>query len=77
MFGFWYLLLIPFKWVIGAIVFIVYDWWMAIIKKMKGKGHVWKCKGWFVGTKKIYTADTISGHNSSNLICKNPELLNK
>ena len=27
----------------GIFVFLVYDWWMAIVKKIRGEKHVWKC----------------------------------
>ncbi len=53
---FWifYLIWIFCKWCIGFIIFITFDWWMWVIKKLSGKGYVWKSKGWFAGTKKIY-----------------------
>lgn len=42
------------KWLIGLILFFVYDWWMAIIKACMGKGHVWQCRKWFSDTKRIF-----------------------
>ena len=35
-------------------VFFLIDWWLAIIKKIQGKGYVWKSKRWFSGRKKTY-----------------------
>ena len=42
------------KWIIGLLFFVLYDWWMAIIKGILGKGHVWQCRKWFAGTKRVY-----------------------
>lgn len=53
-FGIYYLMLVIVKWCIGAIVFICYDWWMALVKKQQKKGHVWQCRKWFSGNKRIY-----------------------
>lgn len=53
-FGVYYIILLMFKWIIGMCFFVCYDWWMAIVKKISGKGHVWQCKKWFSGNKKIY-----------------------
>lgn len=52
---FWYYIILAFfKWTIGCMLFVCYDWWMAIVKKIQGKGHVWQCKKWFSGKKQIY-----------------------
>ena len=53
-FGFLYLIWIPIKWCIGLVIFILWDWWMAIIKALLIRGYVWKSKGWFTLTKKTY-----------------------
>lgn len=53
-FGVWYVGLLMFKWIIGMMVFICYDWWMAIVKSIGGKGHVWKCRKWFSGNKRVF-----------------------
>ena len=42
------------KWIIGLMIFVLYDWWMAIIKACMGKGHVWQSKKWFSGVKRIF-----------------------
>ncbi len=52
--GWLYLIWILFKWMIGIIVFLLYDWWVAIIHAAKGKGHVWQCKKLFSGRRRIY-----------------------
>lgn len=54
LFGLWYLLWVCVRWLIGIVLFVGYDWWMAIIKKCMHKGHVWQCKKLFSGKKKIY-----------------------
>ena len=43
-----------FWFLIGLMVFMLIDWWLAIIKKSQGKGYVWKSKRWFSGRKKTY-----------------------
>ena len=62
LFGLFYLCWVMMKWFIGIFVFILYDWWMAIVKKASGKGHVWQSKRWFSGTKKTYFCHDC-GHN--------------
>lgn len=54
LFGIWYIILVAIKWIIGIIIFICYDWWMAIIKTSSGKGYSWVSKRWFSGKKKVY-----------------------
>lgn len=54
LFGLFYLIWIMFKWIMGLMVLICIDWWMAILKSRQGKGYVWLSKGFFTGTKKIY-----------------------
>ena len=53
-FGFFYLFWIMIKWVIGFMVFILIDWWMAIIRSVQGRGYVWKCRTFFAGTKQLF-----------------------
>lgn len=53
-FGVYYLALVLVKWCIGVAVFVCYDWWMYIVKKIQQKGHVWQSLKWFSGKKKIY-----------------------
>lgn len=54
LFGFYYVMLVMFKWCIGLMVLMLIDWWMAIIKACQKKGYIWKFKRWFSGTKKVY-----------------------
>ena len=54
LFGIYYFFWIMIKWIIGLVIFILYDWWMAIIKAVSGKGHVWQCKKWFSGYKRVF-----------------------
>ena len=54
LFGIYYIMWVFFKWMIGFIVLIVYDWWAALIKGLFGKGHVWQCRKWFAGTKREF-----------------------
>lgn len=54
LFGIFYLIWLPIKWMIGLTIFFVWDWWMSMIYKSQGKGYVWKSKRWFSGRKKAY-----------------------
>lgn len=54
LFGWLYLLLVIVKWCIGILLLVCIDWWVAIIKSARGKGYVWKSKGWFSGKRKYY-----------------------
>lgn len=54
LFGIYYICWIVLKWMIGFCVFVCYDWWMVIVKRASGKGHVWQCKKFFSNTKKVY-----------------------
>ena len=42
------------KWMIGCMILCFYDWWMAIIKKCSRKGHVWQCRKWLSGNKRVF-----------------------
>lgn len=39
LFGIWYFMWLMCKWCIGLMVFVCYDWWMAIVHKAAGKGQ--------------------------------------
>ena len=54
LFGIYYLVWLVCRWIIGLLMFFIYDWWMAIIKKIRNKGHVWQCKRWFSNKRRIY-----------------------
>lgn len=45
-FGVWYFMFLMYKWTFGIMLLVCYDWWMAIVRKVSGKGHVWKSKKW-------------------------------
>lgn len=62
LFGWVFLAWVFIKWCIGFIIFLLYDWWMAIIHSVQKKGHVWQCKKWFSGRRKIYFCHDC-GHN--------------
>ena len=58
LFGLYYVFWLMCKWMVGLCVLLCYDWWMAIIAKSRGKGYVFKSKGWFeFSTKKYYCHD--------------------
>ena len=62
LFGIWYFMWIVCKWIIGLVIFALYDWWMAIVHAVMGKGHVWQAKRWFSNRRKIYYCHDC-GHN--------------
>ena len=62
LFGVYYFIWIMLKWGIGMLIFIFYDWWMAIHKSRSGKGHVWQSIRWFSNKRKIYFCHHC-GHN--------------
>ena len=62
LFGIPYFIWIMIKWCIGLMLFICYDWWMAIIKKSSLKGHVWQSKRWFSNRRRIFFCHDC-GHN--------------
>lgn len=54
LFGWIYWIWVLVKWMIGFMIILCFDWWMAIIKAVQKKGYVWKGKRWFSGRKKTY-----------------------
>ena len=54
LFGIFYLFWVMIKWMIGLLVLVCLDWWLAIIHAVRNKGYFWKSKRWFSGTKKLY-----------------------
>lgn len=62
LFGFYYLAVVAVRWIIGLVVLCVYDWWAAILHLICGKGHVWQCRKWFSGKKRIFYCHDC-GHN--------------
>lgn len=62
LFGAYYIAWLLVKWTIGLWILICYDWWMAIIKQVSGKGHVWQSKRFFSNSKRTYFCHDC-GHN--------------
>lgn len=62
LFGIYYFFWLIFRWIIGLFVLICYDWWMAIIHKIRHKGHVWQFKRWFSNRRRVYYCHDC-GHN--------------
>ena len=62
LFGVYYLCWVMCKWFVGFFILCCIDWWLYLISKSQDKGYVWKCKGWFVGVKRIYYCHDC-GHN--------------
>ena len=54
LFGIVYIIYVMMKWMIGLLILICFDWWMAIIKHACGKGYVWRCRRWFSGRRRLY-----------------------
>lgn len=61
-FGVFYILWLLIKCVIGLLVLVLYDWWMAIVHNCNGKGHVWLSRRWFTGKRRFYYCHDCS-HN--------------
>ncbi len=53
-FGWYFIFWVIFKYIIGLMVLLCFDWWMAIIKKSSGKGYIWKSRRFFGGRRRIY-----------------------
>jgi len=55
LFGMYYVFYVIYiKWMIGLMLFLFYDWWMAIVHSSLGKGHIWQCRKWFSGRKRVF-----------------------
>lgn len=54
LFGIYYIAWVMVKWMIGLMIFVCYDWWMAMIHAIMGKGHVWQSKKWFSNRERTY-----------------------
>ena len=54
LFGIFYASWFFIRCIIGIMLLICYDWWMAIIKKASGKGHVWQSKRWFSNRRRVF-----------------------
>lgn len=62
LFGIFYFMWLMIKWMIGFMILICFDWWMAIVKKSSDKGYVWQSKRWFSNKRKVYYCHDC-GHN--------------
>ena len=54
LFGFYYIALVMFKWMIGFMFLIFIDSWMSIVKAVQKKGYVWQSRKWFSGKIRYY-----------------------
>ena len=61
-FGIYYIVWYLVRLHIAFALFCFYDWWMAIIRKIQGRGHVWQSKRWASNRRRIYFCHNC-GHN--------------
>ena len=54
LFGFYYLGWLMIRWMIGFMILVCFDWWMAIIQAVRGNGYVWQGLRWFSNRRKVY-----------------------
>lgn len=54
LFGIGFVLWRIVKYCIGIVIFLCFDWYMAIIASARNKGYVWHCKKWFSGKRQLY-----------------------
>ena len=52
--GWIYILWVLIRWLVGIVLFFLWDWWTAILHAFMGKGHVWQCRKWFSGYKRVF-----------------------
>ena len=57
LFGIWYLMVVLFKWMLGLIILLVWDWWFAIIMACTKKPYKWISKGFFIRRNTYYCHD--------------------
>ena len=57
LFGIWYFMLVLFKWIIGLMILVIWDWWFAIIMACVKKHYQWICKRFFVRRQIYYCHD--------------------
>lgn len=62
LFGSLYIIYLIFKWTVAFCILILFDWWIAIIKAIMGKGYVWKSLSLFSSRRKLYYCHSC-GHN--------------
>ena len=56
-FGIFWLMYKIFMWAIGFAIFLLFDWWYAIIKKRKKEVYYWRCKKWFIKRNTYYCTE--------------------
>ncbi len=61
LFGVLYIGYVIIRWIIGTIIFILYDWWMSLVRRGQGLGYIWQSKKWFSLNKRVFYC-----HNCSN-----------
>ena len=54
LFGIYYAVWSVIRWIIGLLILILFDWWIAILKAIAGKGYAWRSKRWFSPWRRTY-----------------------
>jgi hypothetical protein len=54
LFRIYYVIWTILRWIAGLLVLILFDWWMAILKAIAGKGYVFKSKRFFSPWRRYY-----------------------
>ncbi len=54
LFGWVYLAWLLLKWTLALLVLVYYDWWMALVKMLIGKRHIWVSLCMFSFRRKTY-----------------------
>ena len=55
--GIFWLLIVLIKWVIGLVIFVLYDWWRVVYHVIScrithsSSRYKWKCRSWFLGNE--------------------------
>lgn len=62
LFGIWYFMWIFIKWIFAFFLLVYFDWWLALICKLMGRGYVWKSKRLLSTKRRTYFCHNC-GHN--------------
>lgn len=54
LFGWLYVIWLVIKMIIGFVILICLDWWLAIVMRCLKKPYTWLSKGFFGGNRKLY-----------------------
>lgn len=54
LFGIWYAVRTVIRWIIGLLILVLFDWWIAILKAVMGKGYAWRSKRWFSPWRRLF-----------------------